>query len=357
MDRQAIIDALRKRAAQASDAYMQYVGNPARQLVGGGVRGYLGLDAPEYADATGMEAYRNAAAMSNAPGIGAPAGALKAMAAAPLIAKALRAAPRDEALEVARQNAVKMLGLPENNTAMDRAKALGFETQAYHGTNRDFPAFSDKMLGAKTGAKSAQKAHFSASNPEVSNTYVKLEHVNPLPWKSSPPVYEKILNDPKAWAEFSAAADDAEKWRVLEKYGMNQGSGQVIPLMIRQGKQSVKDYGGQNYRDETYNDIIKAAKKNRKDSVVFKNTYDPGPHEGYDVQTDVYAVFDPSRIRSRFAAFDPARVNENDLLGRADPRLLGAIAAGGATAATVGALRNKREEEKKKTERNKDRNE
>jgi hypothetical protein len=354
MDRQAIIDALRRRAAQASDAYMQYVGNPARQLVGGGVRGYLGLDAPEYADASGMEAYRNAAALSNAPGVGAPAGAFKAMAAAPLAIKALRALPREEAMETARKNAVQMLGLPENNTPMDRARALGFDTQAYHGTNRDFPAFSDKMLGAKTGAKSAKKAHFSASNPEVANTYVNLSHVNPLPWKSSPPVYEKILNNPKAWAEFSAAADDAEKWRVLEKYGMNQGSGQVMPLMIRQGKQTVKDYGGQNYRDETYNDILKAAKKNRKNSVVFKNTYDPGPHEGYDVQTDVYAVFDPSRIRSRFAAFDPDRVNENDLLGRADPRLLAGIAAGTGAAATVEALRNRREEDKKKRGKDKD---
>lgn len=63
-----------------TDAYMRNVGNPARQLVGGGVRGLLGLDAPEYADSLGMEAYRNAAAMGNAPGINAPVGAFKAAA-------------------------------------------------------------------------------------------------------------------------------------------------------------------------------------------------------------------------------------------------------------------------------------
>ena len=63
-----------------TDAYMRNVGNPARQLVGGGVRGLLGLDAPEYADNLGMEAYRNAAAMGNAPGINAPVGAFKAAA-------------------------------------------------------------------------------------------------------------------------------------------------------------------------------------------------------------------------------------------------------------------------------------
>lgn len=76
MDAQALIDALRR----VKTGYMESVGNPARQLVGGGVRGLLGLDAPEYADNLGMEAYRNAAAMGNAPGINAPVGAFKAAA-------------------------------------------------------------------------------------------------------------------------------------------------------------------------------------------------------------------------------------------------------------------------------------
>lgn len=63
-----------------SDAYMRNVGNPARQLVGGGVRGLLGFDPPAYADSLGMEAYRNASALGNAPGINAPVGAFKAAA-------------------------------------------------------------------------------------------------------------------------------------------------------------------------------------------------------------------------------------------------------------------------------------
>lgn len=63
-----------------AEAYMRNVGNPARQLVGGGVRGLLGFDPPEYADSLGMEAYRNAAALGNAPGINAPVGAFKAAA-------------------------------------------------------------------------------------------------------------------------------------------------------------------------------------------------------------------------------------------------------------------------------------
>ena len=217
--------------------------------------------------------------------------------------------------EVAQKNAVDMLGLPPDNTAMDRAKAMGFDTKAFHGTNREFTEFSNSMLGVKTGAKSAQKAHFFANNPELSNTYVNTSNV----YKSSPPAYADLLKNPQAWKEFNDAADDAAKWAVLEKYGMNYSSGQVMPLMLRLGNPKVKDYQGVGYRDETFNDVIKAAKKAKKESVVFKNTYDPGPHEGFNVKSDVYAVFDPKNIRSRFAAFDPARANESDLLAAGIP--------------------------------------
>lgn len=240
--------------------------------------------------------------------------------------------PQAQALETARKNAVKMLGLPENNTPMDRARAMGFDVDAYHGTNRDFSAFSNEMLGAKTGAKSAQKAHFSASNPEVANTYVSTSHVNPFSWES-PPVPPSLLKNPQAWQEFNEAATNEAKWAVLEKYGKNRSHGQVMPLMIRSGDVKVKDYGGVGYRDEAYNDVIKAAKKAKKDTVILKNTFDPGPHEGYRTQSDIYAVMDPSRIRSRFAVFDPARINENDLLGRADPYLLGILGLGAGGAA------------------------
>lgn len=41
----------------------------------------------------------------------------------------------------AQQEAVKRLGLPKNNTAKDRAKALGFGDTQYHGTVEDFSEF------------------------------------------------------------------------------------------------------------------------------------------------------------------------------------------------------------------------
>ena len=88
MDVQAVIDALRRVRL----GYMENVGNPARQLVGGGVRGLLGFDPPEYADSLGMEAYRNAAALGNAPTplafAALPAAVVKASGAAKIVASA-----------------------------------------------------------------------------------------------------------------------------------------------------------------------------------------------------------------------------------------------------------------------------
>jgi hypothetical protein len=234
--------------------------------------------------------------------------------------KAVGKTPYEIAQEVAQKNATEMLGLPANNTAMDRAKAIGYDTPAFHGTNRNFKGFSNEMLGATTGAKSAQKAHFLAANPEMSNTYVSTRGV----YNSSPPAYEKLVKNKKAFEEFNAAPDNQSKWMVLEKYGMNYGSGQVMPVLVKLGNPKIKDYQGLGYRDETFNDLIKSAKKSKKDSVVFKNTYDIGPYEGKNVQSDVYAIFNPANIRSRFAAFDPARVNEPDLLAAGVP--LGLIA-------------------------------
>ena len=56
--------------------------------------------------------------------------------------------------------------------------------------------------------------------------------------------------------------------------------------------------------------------------MLLQNTFDPGQRL-YNERTDVFAVRDPARIRSRFAAFDPARKHEADLLGYATLPTLG----------------------------------
>ena len=51
-------------------------------------------------------------------------------------------APRDEALRIAEQKGVEMLGLPPGNTPMDRARAMGYVEDAYHGAPLGFQGSS-----------------------------------------------------------------------------------------------------------------------------------------------------------------------------------------------------------------------
>lgn len=155
--------------------------------------------------------------------------------------------PQAQALETARQNAVKMLGLPENNTAMDRAREMGFDTPAYRGTT------ADEVAGkART---------FVSENPDVANQYA---------------------------GYLSQFADDPKMLDAMMKLTPN---GNVMPLLVRD-----------------------AAKARARTNVP-----------------DYEMILDANQARSRFAAFDPARINENDLLaslaamGISIPMILGLL--------------------------------
>jgi len=93
--------------------------------------------------------------------------------------------------------------------------------------------------------------------------------------------------------------------------GTQQGAN-VLPLMIRSENPMTHDFGGLSYRDQTYSDLVDQAIRNKNDVLFLRNTFDPGG--GAAKLIDVAAVMNPSQIRSSFAAFDPARINENNLL-------------------------------------------
>lgn len=70
---------------------------------------------------------------------------------------------RKSALDIASQNAEKMLGLPKGNTAMDRAKAMGYnlDVPLYRGTTKPEVSHVGQDIYATTDPKSAE---FYASN-------------------------------------------------------------------------------------------------------------------------------------------------------------------------------------------------
>jgi len=171
---------------QAYQSYQQNIGQPFANIAGPFGRGLLGLERPEYGE---EQAYRTGQAFGNAPAVKAPVGAFKAAMQAPELlaamgaiapkgarkvaealteAKTLKNAPQDEALEIARQNAVKMLGLPENNTPEMRAQAMGY-IDYLHGTQR-----LDRLLEGKTldpRRATSGPMPYGTTTPELASSY------------------------------------------------------------------------------------------------------------------------------------------------------------------------------------------
>ena len=244
--------------------------------------------------------------------------------------------------EVAQRNAALPveqggLGLPPNNTAMDRAKAMGFDTTAYHGTKGDIKKYDNSRLGSTTNAESAKQAHFFASNPETAGHYAINESI-PREFDRANLLHDKYIkmktlsdelgdagNDVEADIAFSKAKELLKQYReehdsVLDYMQKNNGGKSLLPsqyisganiqpLMLRTGNSVVYDQLGDRANTggfKGFSDMLKSASNRNADSVIIKNTLDPSP-------TDVYAIFDPANIRSRFAAFDPAKRGSGNL--------------------------------------------
>jgi hypothetical protein len=119
-----------------------------------------------------------------------------------------------------------------------------------------------------------------------------------------------------------------------------------MPLKINKGKNISTSARG-NYWNEMpqtkkypdiydVNDFAAIAKQQGADSATVKNVIDSANLRIGKDKADTTFLFKPELVRSRFAAFDPFRRNDADLLGNINPTLLGAMGVG-ATGAAVGA--------------------
>ena len=93
--------------------------------------------------------------------------------------------------------------------------------------------------------------------------------------------------------------------------------GNVMPVALRYKNPMYHDFEGKAYREQTYNDLIQEAQQKGHDALILKNTYDPGA--GPARLIDVGVMFEPNQIRSKFAAFDPSKINEANILAGALP--------------------------------------
>lgn len=197
-----------------------------------------------------------------------------------------------ERMKIAQKNAALPvseggLGLPANNTANQRAQALGFTDEVYHGTNADIYAFDPMMADTRRRTGTPMGAIVVSSNPKTASTY---------------------------------AGEKPTEW--IKAY---EEGGNVMPLLINKGKNMSMNATQQGYTPnwkeiynpkypdvETTNDFAVIAKQKGKQSATIKNVKDNAVMSG--AEGDTTFIFDPSLIRSRFAAFDPKRRKEADLL-------------------------------------------
>jgi hypothetical protein len=240
----------------------------------------------------------------------------------------------------------------------------------YHGTRGDIKEFGEKFLGKNTKAESAKRGFFFTSSPKVASGYSSIgptrrEHElrNKLTKmveeskydfpisqdKEIRKIYDElsriemegdfeatketrlIKNEKekaedalwdlfskskyKNYDEFYNNVNTKEVRRLKEKINryeyrfFNFGSN-VAPVYLSLQNPIIKDYKGEEYREVSYNELLKQAKQGGNDGAIFLNTYDPGG-KGYDEKTNIYIAFDPNQIKSSFnrGTFNPKSNN------------------------------------------------
>jgi hypothetical protein len=240
--------------------------------------------------------------------------------------------------ELAQKNAIEMLGLPRNNTAMDRAKALGFDTDnvVYHGTDSEIKSIKPSMLGSATKSESARKAFWAASDPTTAEGYA---NHSALDAKVQALIDKSDMYERKGMHRLSEKAIiDAEKLENANNLNPNNGQN-ILPLLVQKNKQENINADGNSFmdiQDEMHN-ALNSAIKNKSSSVKVDNLSDEIGYGNYNPVTH-YGILNTNAIRSPFAAFDPANAHKADILGQADPKFLALL--GGTSALGINYLRN-----------------
>jgi len=241
--------------------------------------------------------------------------------------------PRQEALDKAQRNAALPieeggLGLPKDNTPEMRAEAMGYKTPVYHGTNEDINIFNVEGKGKTSGAGA-----FFTTNPTAAETYVSSSGGgNILPLLLRQEDFLTANAKGRNWADIytnQLGAKVGKKRYTPEDLNLDKNSatstdelGMIANELGLKGAEirNVKDLGPNSHvmrakeylskrygiiPDETWSNV--SGKQFDEAQKYMKQMYE-------SQKGDIYAIQDPSLIRSRFAAFDPMRKNEPNIL-------------------------------------------
>jgi len=240
------------------------------------------------------------------------------------MSKAMKTAQKNAALPIEKGG----LGLPKDNTPMDRARAMGYDIPVFHGTNADIAAFNVEGKGKTAGAGA-----FFTTNPITAETYVNAHGGgNIMPLLLNKDNFLSVNARGRNWADIwtnQLSPKIGKKRSNLEQLELNPNSatstdelGGIANMLGLKGAEikNVKDLGpnshvmrAKEYLEQKYGYMPKDLLRD----VSEKDFYEAreAMKKMYEKQiSDIYAVQDPSLIRSRFAAFDPKRRKEADIL-------------------------------------------
>jgi hypothetical protein len=232
--------------------------------------------------------------------------------------------PQAEALRLAQERAALPinkggLGLPADNTAMDRAKAMGFNVPVYHGTNADIVAMSTAGKGKTSGAGA-----FVTSNPIAAETYLggvgQGGNIIPLLLREQNLLTTNARG--RNWNDIDTNILKSKGKDLIDILGLDRNAGTSTDELAMLAKDA--GFSGiklKNIKDLGPNSHVLRAKEYLKDKYniypdeTWSNVSEKQFVESRDYldkfykkqKSDVTAINDADLLRSRFAAFDPFR--------------------------------------------------
>ena len=210
----------------------------------------------------------------------------KAVSSGPDGAARMAVAQRNAALPIEQGG----LGLPANNTAMDRAAAMGFDTDVFHGTSKDFLTFNP------------DKEVFAAELPEIANLYGKYrkgdgQRIMPLKIRGKQLTISDMNNDGNTSQfgynlakKLNLSDDEIEKLLIPRA---RYPDGELIPDV---------EHLSTTFSDLGEREVINRLPKHGIDRLKVTDMYDTGGQ-----QTQYMLPAGSDNVRSSFAAYDPFR--------------------------------------------------
>lgn len=221
----------------------------------------------------------------------------------------------------------------------------------YHGTSQHFDRFDPSKKGDNTGALSANKGYFFTDNPGVASSYSEMGyrngafyssyhgpertleelrtlqnetkkygnvHYNPITGETTDtfsPInivandwaVKNVIKDMESGGTFKEAMENHSAGNLSKLVGGkfeihdNGQGGNVLPVYLSIKNPLVHDFQGKPYREQTYNKLLRKAKDEGRDGVIFRRTFDDPsveePKEGDEPHT-IYVAFEPEQIKS-----------------------------------------------------------